>query len=88
MATKKLVGVGAGLALLLSLTACNAHDETRGIGDAPVGKHDDTAAEAVNFPDQFANVTTKCNHGNRIYSTTRTGGPIWVIPADPTCGGS
>lgn len=82
--TRRIAIGAAATAVVLGVGACNAQNETRGIGDSPVGRHDDTPAEVVNFPDQFANVTTKCNHGNRIYSTTRQAAVV-VIPADPSC---
>ena len=38
----------------------------------PSGRFDDSPAEVINFPDQFANVAHKCDgHGHRVYSTTR-----------------
>ena len=74
-----------GLALsAVVLVGCDSYNDKRGIGDAPVGSSQDGPAEVINFPDQFANVATKCDgHGHRIYSTTREAA-VTVI-ADPTC---
>ncbi len=72
------------LALGLVASGCNARNDARGRGDAPVGEYDDSAAEVINFPDQFANVAHKCDgHGHRVYSTTRQA-PVVVID-DPSC---
>ena len=74
----------AVLALGLATTGCNAVNDARGRGDAPVGSKDDSAAEVINFPDQFANVAHKCDgHGHRVYSTTRQAPP--VVIDDPSC---
>jgi hypothetical protein len=68
----------------LATTGCNAVNDARGRGDAPVGSKDDAPAEVINFPDQFANVAHKCDgHGHRVYSTTRQA-PVVVID-DPSC---
>ena len=51
-----------------------------------MGDYDDSPAEVINFPDQFANVAHKCDgHGHRVYSTTRQA-PVVVID-DPSCAG-
>jgi hypothetical protein len=72
------------LALGLAAGGCNARNDARGRGDAPVGNYDDSAAEVINFPDQFANVAHKCDgHGHRVYSTTRQAPP--VVIDDPSC---
>lgn len=78
------VGIAASVVALSAAVGCSSWNEQRGVGDAPVGKHDDTAAETINFSDRFLNVQTKCNHGHRIYSHTREGAPV-VVPNDPTC---
>ena len=76
----------AVLALGLAATGCNAVNDARGRGDAPVGSKDDSPAEVINFPDQFANVAHKCDgHGHRVYSTTRQAAP--VVIDDPSCPG-
>lgn len=73
-----LVGSGAAIA------ACGSQDY-KGLGDAPVGKHDESPREVVVMPDTFPNLATVCNHGNRLYVNTRTGGFTAVVPQDPTC---
>jgi hypothetical protein len=79
LAAMVLVAFGAG-------AGCDSFNSSRGRGDAPVGKFDDSAAEVVNFPDKFANVAHKCDgHGHRIYSTTREA--TVVVIDDPSCDG-
>jgi len=84
---RRLGVAGVALALVLTAGGCNARNDARGRGDAPVGNYDDTAAEVINFPDQFANVSHKCDgHGHRVYSTTRQAPP--VVVDDPSCPGT
>lgn len=64
---------------------CTSYNEKRGIRDSPVGHKDNTPAEIINFPDKFHNVATKCNHGNRIYTHTRSAAPPLVVANDPSC---
>jgi len=75
--------VGASL-LLVVAAGCSGYNSERGVGDAPVGPQDKSAAEVVVFSDKFMNVETKCNHGNRIYSHSREAAPV-VVPNDPSC---
>jgi hypothetical protein len=78
-------GVIAGLLLSgVVLGGCSGFNNSRGIGDAPVGQQDRSAPEVVVFSDQFQNVETKCSHGNRLYTTTRNAAPV-VVAHDPTC---
>jgi hypothetical protein len=45
-------------------------------------------ADKVLMPDGFSNVTTKCDHGNRIYVAFHGDSAyaaIAVVPQDPTC---
>lgn len=72
---------------LFGLSACSEFDDARGLGDAPIKSRDDTGAEVVNFPNQFANVAHKCDgHGHRIYVVThgKSDAPPVVID-DPSC---
>lgn len=78
-----VVGAIVSLALVFGI-GCSEFNNARGRGDAPVGVKDDSSAEVINMPDLFANMATKCNHGNRLYATTREAAPV-VVPADPTC---
>lgn len=40
----------------------------------------------------YPHVTSTCDHGNRVYVTEQSmqgsGGGIFVVAADPTCGGA
>lgn len=77
--------IGAALTAVV-LVGCDSYNDKRGIGDAPVGSSQDGPAEVINFPDQFANVASKCDgHGHRIYSTTRDAA-VTVID-DASCPG-
>lgn len=81
---RRLRIIGAGLVLALGLAACSGYNEERGRGDAPVGSRDDSRADIVNMPDQFANVAIKCHGPNGIYTTTRQAAPV-IVPNDPLC---
>jgi hypothetical protein len=77
------------IAVVLTLSACSGFNDERGWGDAPVSKRDDSGAEVINFPNQFANIAHKCDgQGHRVYVVThsKTDVPPVVI-ADPTCPG-
>lgn len=80
------------VALVALIAGCGAQDafnDDRGKGDAPVGETDDSEAEVINMPNEFANIAHKCDgHGHRVYTTTHGGGPreIAVID-DPSCPG-
>ena len=57
--------------------------------DAPVTNVlNDKPADKITMPDGFSNVTTKCDHGNRIYVAFHGDGAyasIAVVPQDPSC---
>ena len=78
------------LALIAVPAVAGCASDKRGTGDSPVANHrgDDSPANVTNFPDQFANIATKCVSGApgyRAFVTTRDAAP--VILADPTCKG-
>lgn len=78
---RKLV-VGSALPLVL-LAGCNKR--ARGLEDAPIDHQhiDHSAAEVLDFPNQFGNVTMKCDHhGHRVYSTTQH---AVAVVADDAC---
>lgn len=60
-----------------------------GGNDASVKGRDHGPAEAINFPDHFSSVATKCNHGNRVYvadhSDTKQPSAVAVVAHDPSC---
>lgn len=60
------------------------YNEQRGLGDAPVGKANDSPAYIVNMPNGYMNVAIRCVGGNGIYGHTREAAPT-VIPNDPLC---
>lgn len=74
----------AALAAVATTGACSSFNDSRGRGDAPVSKYDDSPARVINMPDKFANVAFKCMGVNGIYSTTRAAAPV-VIANDPEC---
>ncbi len=70
-----------GLALAVVLFAlagasCGINDrlnESRGRGDAAIGKVDDDPKEIIQFPDRFSNVAHACDgHGHRVFVSTQT----------------
>ncbi|WP_202232025.1 hypothetical protein [Actinacidiphila reveromycinica] len=83
--------VAAALLALIAIPAvAGCSSDKRGTGDSPVANHrgDDSPANVTNFPDQFANIATKCVAGApgfRAFVTTRDAAP--VVMADPTCKG-
>lgn len=85
---KYLIAVVSIVVALFALSACSS--DKRGTGDSPVANHrgDDSPANVTNFPDGFANISTKCVAGApgfRAFVTTRDAAP--VILADPACKG-
>lgn len=75
--------VGGALAVSsLGFAACGAND-------ASVSERDHAPAEAINFPDHFSSVATKCNHGNRVYVSDHGKGTnpsaVAVVAHDPSC---
>jgi hypothetical protein len=80
-------GVAAAVAVLVLVAGCDNYNDKRGRGDAPVSSTDDSPAEVVNFPDQFANIAMKCDgHGHRLYIVTHTSTDVPVVViTDPAC---
>ena len=60
----------------LGAASCGINDrlnESRGRGDAPIGKVNDEAKEVIQFPDRFSNVAHACDgHGHRVFVSTQT----------------
>lgn len=60
-----------------------------GSNDADVSGRDHAPAEAINFPDHFSSVATKCNHGNRVYvadhGSRSSPSTVAVVAHDPSC---
>ena len=57
---------------LMFLAGCSKR--ARGLEDAPIDQRhiDHSPAEVLDFPNQFGNITMKCDHhGHRVYSTTQ-----------------
>ena len=75
------------LGLAFSLGGCGKIREP--YKDAPVTNvTNDQAADKITMPDGFSNLTTKCDHGNRIYVAfhgDNAYAAIAVVPQDPTC---
>lgn len=92
MINKKILAVIALGVVTLTLTtagACAPGKITEPFNDAPrSGIQNGNAADVVTFPDGFSNVSTKCDHGNRLYVAFHGDGQyasIVVVPGDPTC---
>jgi len=65
----------------------NSRNESRGRGDAPVGKVDDSPKDIIQFPDRFGNVAHACDgHGHRIFVTTNDPNKHLQVIDDPSCG--
>lgn len=83
------VAVGVLIAtviLLFALAGCGKTAEP--FNDAPVSGENTGPAEKINMPDGFSNVSTKCDHGNRIYVAFHGDSAyaaIAVVAADPSC---
>jgi hypothetical protein len=86
---KKIILGVAAAALALSLSSCAKATEP--FKDAPrSGTTNSDPADVIEMPDGFNNMATKCDHGNRVYSTYHadaTYGSIAVAPHDPSCSG-
>jgi hypothetical protein len=67
-----------------ALTGCSSYNDSRGKGDAPIGKYDDAPVFVRNQPDGFQNVAFSCIGLNGVYTTTREAAPV-VIADDPNC---
>lgn len=81
---KRALAGAAGAIAIIGLTASSCDD--KGLGDANVGRYDDSPAFVLNMPDTFMNVAIKCDPaGFRIYAHTREAAPV-VLP-DPSCKG-
>lgn len=77
-----------GLLVATILSGCGKATEP--FNDADIAGTNDEPADIVNFPDGFSNVSTKCDHGNRIYVVYHADSPygsVAVVPGDPTCAG-
>lgn len=85
--TSVLVAVVA--CLIGALSACGVSKAAEPFHDAKrSGVTNSDSADVIEFPDGFSNWSTKCDHGNRIYSAfhgdnSYAGG--FVAPKDPTC---
>ncbi|MGW7201443.1 hypothetical protein [Streptomyces chryseus] len=80
-----IAAVVAATSLAL-LTGCAKFTEP--FKDAPRGTTNNEPADIVTMPDGFSNVSTKCDHGNRVYTLYHGDnkyGSIAVVPQDPSC---
>lgn len=81
--------VASGLAL--SLSGCGSNSKTfESWKDAPVSGRNEKPASLITFPDGYGNVATKCDNGNRVYSSFvgsdgSAGRALAVVPNDPSC---
>jgi hypothetical protein len=85
---KRLISIAGRVAVLMVLaaSACEDYNTERGRGDAPVGHVYDEKVDVIQFPDQFSNIATTCDHhGNRLYMTT--GGDFIAVVQDEECSG-
>lgn len=76
------------IAAVIGTSAACSGKAVEPFNDAPVGTQNKAPADGINFPDGFSNVSTKCDHGNRVYVAFHGDGAyaaIAVVPADATC---
>jgi PBP1b-binding outer membrane lipoprotein LpoB len=91
MTHKKIIALLAGGALTLTaLAGCGGMQKvTEPYNDAPRSNvQNGNAADIATFPDGFSNISTKCDHGNRVYVAFHGDSAyaaIAVVPQDPTC---
>lgn len=76
------------LVVLLGLGACG-DKATEGFHDAHrSGTTNRDSADIVTMPDGFSNLSTKCDHGNRVYVAFHGDSgyaALAVVPHDSTC---
>ena len=86
--TKGIVAVVCGAVLVGGLTACG-EKYTEPFRDADrTGKVNSQPVDIIENADGFSNLSTKCDHGNRIYVAYHSDSPyaaIAVVAKDPTC---
>lgn len=66
------------------LAACSKYEDTRGIGDAGVGKQHPAPRQVWPNIDKYPNVAAFCIGVNGVYTTTREAAPV-VVPNDANC---
>ena len=86
MRKKIALSVACTAMALVGLTGCKASEP---FNDAPgSGVTNNQPADDIYMPDGFSNVSTKCDHGNRIYVAYHGDSAyaaIAVVAGDPTC---
>lgn len=84
---KRAIAIGLTVVALSGCGLVEQHKSDKGNGDGPKPKNVDQrpADFAVEFPDGFANIATKCVYeGYRGFSSTGDGKSIAIV-ADPQC---
>jgi len=83
-----LIALG-GLALSAALAVAGCAKITEPWNDAKrTGTENSTPVDIITNADGFSNLSTKCDHGNRIYVAYHGDAAyaaIAVVPADPSC---
>lgn len=85
---KVFASVALAGALLFALSGCGLNKATEPYNDAPRGETNKGRADIITMPDGFSNLSTKCDHGNRVYVAFKgdlNRAAVAVIPGDPTC---
>lgn len=75
------------LIALVFLMGCGPEKYTEPYKDAPRGATNNDKADLITFPDGFSNVSTKCDHGNRVYSAYHGDHPYGTIAVVPDAKG-
>ena len=90
--SKRVLSIIGAAALLLALALIAAgcgNKFTQPFKDAPrTSVVNDQPAEVIYMPDGFNNLATKCDHGNRIYTSYHGDGSygFGFAVRDPSCG--
>jgi uncharacterized lipoprotein len=89
-ARRIIVASALTVAALLGLSACDWSDKvTEPFRDADrTGRTNSAPVDIIENADGFSNVSTKCDHGNRLYIAYHGDAlyaAVAVVPQDPTC---
>lgn len=85
---KAVLALASAVLVLGTATGCSSWNDSRGLGDAPAKKGDDSAADITNMPDKYPNIAVKCIKGHEPWAAVVTTDRITIMIQDPAnCGG-
>lgn len=86
---KTVMAAASAVLLAATATGCSSWNDSRGLGDAPAERGDDSPAQIMNMPDNFPNGAIKCLQGSQPWAVYTTTDKITMLFQDPAkCGGS